>query len=75
MENESTDNEKPQWKLLLRVELWLLIGSNAITSFLMTSVSDWLGQYLIEVCHITDVTQIKRILFSNEVIPDNNVRK
>ena len=49
------------------IQFWLLIISNAITSFLMTSVSDWLGQYLIEVCQLSNSGQLQQILFFNEV--------
>lgn len=66
------DNSKEalstDFSFLYNLQFWFLLLSNSITSFLMTSITDWLGQYLIEVCHISNHSQLQHILFSNEVI-------
>jgi hypothetical protein len=65
--NRPEEEEPSKIRFIYSASFWFLILSNAITSFLMTSVADWLGQYLIEVCNLSRNLEIQQIFFANEV--------
>ena len=66
--NQPEEEEPSMIHFIYSSSFWFLVLSNAITSFLMTSVADWLGQYLIEVCNLSRNLEIQQIFFANEVI-------